>query len=71
MQLQTRLWGGVDGGGACRVCARERVTGGLQRARVGGRRGGVGSYDLKEPFSSEVSASVHPSKHNHKSRWFC
>lgn len=35
------------------LCARGvfmRVTGGLQRARVVARRGGVGSYDLKETF---------------------
>lgn len=38
LQLQTRLWGGVDGGVSMHefLCtgSLERVTGGLQRARV-------------------------------------
>lgn len=53
LQLQTRLWGGVYGGGACRVCVRWEFREGYRgvtAGRGGGRRGGVGSYDLKEPF---------------------
>lgn len=44
LQLQTRLWGGVDGGGAWRVCAR-----GVLRGLQGGYSVAE-SYDLKEPF---------------------
>lgn len=54
LQLQTRLRGGVDGGGACWVCVRRGVFRegyrGVTAGSGGGRRGGVGSYDLKEPF---------------------
>lgn len=53
LQLQTRLWGGVDGGGACRVCVRGAFGEGYRGVTAGsggGRRGRVGSYDLKEPF---------------------
>lgn len=53
LQLQTRLRGGVDGGEACRVSVHGEYSEGYRGVRAGpggGRRGGVWSYDLKEPF---------------------
>lgn len=53
LQLQTRLWGGVDGGGACRGCVRGDFGEGYRGVTAGsggGSRGRVGSYDLKKPF---------------------
>lgn len=35
MQLQTRLWGGVDGEGACRVCVRGEFQEGYRGVTVG------------------------------------
>lgn len=46
------------------------VSAGPELWRAAGE-GGVESYDLKGGLSSEVSARLNPSKHNHKSRRFC
>lgn len=50
MQLHTRLRGGVDGGGAGPVSELGEGYWGVTAGWGGGRRGRVGSYDLKKPF---------------------
>lgn len=54
LQLQTRLWGGVDWlgeGEAGRVWSSERGYRGVTAGPCGGSGGRLGSYDLKKPFS--------------------